>query len=172
LRGSELIALGIRNCNEPKTRGPKTITASADAHGPAFASNPPGQTPLLPGLFDKVLSIFGAGQTAAAQEQHSPGLRRPGTKPVPAPALLASIPLPPPRPPEFGPQLTAAAAFEAKLQVLPPKDAMPLPAADKPLPPDRKPMADRHPPPVLPAIMRGAQPLLPAGFSAYAQTAR
>lgn len=172
LHGSELIALGVRNCNEPKPSGPRTMVASTAAHGPAPASNPAGQTPLLSGLFDKVLSIFGTGQTAAGQEQRSPGPRRPGTKPAPALALLASIPLPPPRPPEFGPQMTAAAAFEDKPQALPPKSAMPLPTADKPLPPDTKPMADRRPPFALPAIMRGAQPVLPAGFSAYAQSGR
>jgi hypothetical protein len=72
LRGSELISLGIRDCNAPKTIEPKPaepqiLVASAASRKPTQAGQEQtGQAkPLLAGLMNKMLSIFGAGEAAS-----------------------------------------------------------------------------------------------------------
>jgi hypothetical protein len=59
LRGSELIALGIRNCNEPRTNEPRTMVASSAACRPVVTAVPDTQKPLFAGLIDKLMSVFG-----------------------------------------------------------------------------------------------------------------
>jgi hypothetical protein len=53
--GSELIELGIRDCDEPKTNEPKIMVASAAAGKPPVAAQPGAEKPLLAGLMDKML---------------------------------------------------------------------------------------------------------------------
>ncbi|MGA9214468.1 MAG: hypothetical protein WBZ54_04175, partial [Methylocella sp.] len=65
LSGSELIKLGIRDCNEPKTNEPRIMAASAAAGKPPLAAQPGAEKPLLAGLADKMLSVFGTGGAAA-----------------------------------------------------------------------------------------------------------
>ncbi|MFZ0508994.1 MAG: hypothetical protein WAM29_13210, partial [Methylocella sp.] len=49
LSGSELIKLGIRDCNEPKTNEPRIMAASAAAGKPPLAAQPGAEKPLLAG---------------------------------------------------------------------------------------------------------------------------
>jgi len=104
LRGSELIAAGIRNCNAP-ARQPQIMIAKAT---PAPVA---GGGDFLKGVQGAVETLFGAGAKAPPP---SPVAKRPATRPPEAPAapetpaqpptLQASInaPLPPPRPPMIG----------------------------------------------------------------------
>ncbi len=73
LSGSELITLGIKDCNEPKTNEPKTgepriMVASAAGRKPPLAAQPGAEKPLLAGLMDK-------RPLATGQPSH-PGMRR------------------------------------------------------------------------------------------------
>ncbi|MCL2384281.1 MAG: hypothetical protein FWC84_00390 [Alphaproteobacteria bacterium] len=188
LRGQELIALGIRDCNgprpiEPKPSDQQILVASATPHHvlasvmPAASSEPPA----LANLMDKVPSIFGSegpnswsDATAAAQ-----------THLVSVPAAhfrAAEMPLPPQRPVEFTPPESDIAhtrkAEEAKIAVA---DATPVDAASTtsflatsavaPLP-----RAERSPGTLhkltLPKLISGAQPILPPNFSVYADLDR
>jgi hypothetical protein len=64
LSGSELIKLRIRDCNEPKTNEPRILVASAAAGKPPLAAQPGAEEPILAGLIDKILSVFGLGKAA------------------------------------------------------------------------------------------------------------
>src|ERR1700737_1521072 len=79
LRGSELIGLGIRNCNEPKTNEPRPMVASAAAGKPPPAAQPGAEKPLLAGLVDKMLSVFGAGGALRSSSLAWPALQKPAT---------------------------------------------------------------------------------------------
>src|SRR6202011_5421266 len=76
LSGSELIELGIRDCNEPKTNEPRLMVASAAAGKPPPATQPGAEKPLLAGLVDKMLSVFGAGGPAGAMQRAGAPPRR------------------------------------------------------------------------------------------------
>jgi len=100
LSGSELIKLGIRDCNEPKTNEPqpneaRIMVASAAAGKPPLAAEPSTEMPLLARLMDKMLSVIAAGEAAVAVQR---GI---APKPVPARILLTEAPLPPARPAEL-----------------------------------------------------------------------
>lgn len=190
LRGSELIALGIRNCNEPKGRDPKIIVASAPAAKPAPSTEASGEKPFLAGLFDKVKSILGTGADASAGYRQ-PGLRRQGPSAVPALAGPAEAPLPPERPAEFGPPAGALAAGVAesgrdrpagRQKGEPEAASMRVSAAEI-----SEPVGVRAGPATSadarsgksgqsraePAeVISGAQPILPQGFIAYADSGR
>ncbi|HEX3496817.1 MAG TPA: hypothetical protein VHT02_06540 [Methylocella sp.] len=158
LSGSELIELGIRGCNEPKTNQPKTnqpriMVASAAAGKPPLAAQPGPEKPLLAGLMDKMLSVFGAGEAAGALQ------RRPAPGPAPARIPLAEAPLPPVRPAELA-QPGSVAATQAPADT--PVQLAAAPFAGK-LAAERRPTR-----PALPIIITGAQPILPPGFRAYA----
>ena len=156
LSGSELIKLGIRDCNEPKTTEARIVVASAAAGKPPLAAQPGAEKPLLAGLIDKMLSVFGAGGAVGALQ------RGPAPTPAPARTLLAEAPLPPARPAEFA-QPGSVAATQAPAEAPPPRRATDTaPFADK-LAAGRRPTR-----PALPKIITGAQPILPPGFSAYA----
>jgi hypothetical protein len=71
LSGSELIELGIRDCNEPKTNEPRLMVASAAAGKPPPAAQPGAKKPLLAGLMDKMLSVFGAGRAVGAMHNRA-----------------------------------------------------------------------------------------------------
>ncbi|MGI8569199.1 MAG: hypothetical protein ACR2KT_09130 [Methylocella sp.] len=176
LSGNELIKLGIRDCNEPKTNEPRIMVASAAAGKPPLAAQPGAEKPLLAGLMDKMLSVFGAGEAAGALQ------RGPAPTPAPARILLAEAPLPPARPAELAqPGSVAATKAPAETRGQPAAAPSRVEAArsgNAPPPPlratDAAPIAGKfaaeHRPtrPALPKIITGAQPILPPGFSAYA----
>jgi hypothetical protein len=183
LRGSELIALGIRNCNEPRTVEPNIMVASPAAPPRTVAAEPGAQRPLLAGLMDKMLSVFGAGEATSMVRPRPILPTRLAPEPDQAKHSVADIPLPPPRPAEFMQRPTINVAVQAPAEspaqaAGKPKPARPE-AAGKPLPP--LPPADAAPSGValaaarpitrraLPKIITGAQPILPPGFSAYAE---
>jgi hypothetical protein len=173
LSGSELIELGIRDCNEPKTNGARIMVAAAAAGRPPLAAQPGAEKPLLAGLMDKMLSVFGAG--VAAGHDRAAVSSRPAAKPASA-EVLAEIPLPPARPMELT-QTGAIAGQAAPGQpvgspaeqpaLAEAAQAVPLPARR---PPDAALSAvQRLARVALPKIITGAQPILPPGFSAYAE---
>ena len=182
LSGSELITLGIRDCNEPKPNEPRIMVASAAAGKPPLAAQPGAEKPLLAGLMDKMLSVFGAGGEAGAMRDRAAASSRPAAKPALAEVLLAEIPLPPARPVELT-QTDGAIVVKAVVPVGDPAgqpatkpafaeaaQAVPLPA---PRPPDAALSAvQRLARVALPIIITGAQAILPPGFSAYADIDR
>jgi hypothetical protein len=178
LSGSELIELGIRDCNEPKSNEPKTnepriMVASAAAGKPPLAAQPGAEKPLLAGLMDKMLSVFGAGK--AAGRDRAAVSSRPAAKPALAEVLLAEIPVPPARPVELTQapgQLVGEAAGQPATgpSLVEATRAVPLPARR---PPDAAlSAAQRLARVALPKIITGAQRILPPGFSAYADMDR
>jgi hypothetical protein len=180
LSGSELIKLGIRDCNEPKTNEPRIMVASAAAGKPPVAAQPGAEKPLLASLMDKMLSVFGAG---GAGHDRAAVSSRPAAKPALAEVLLAEIPLPPARPVELT-QTAGAIAVQAPGQLV--GEAAGQPATEPalaeaaqavPLPARRPPDAafstvQRLARVALPKTITGAQPILPPGFSAYADIDR
>ena len=168
LSGSELIKLGIKDCNEPKTNEPKTgepriMVASAAGRKPPLAAEPGAEKPLLAGLMDKMLSVFGAGEAAGALQ------RGPAPTPAPTRILLAKAPLPPARPAELA-QPGSVAATQAPAETPgqraaePSGDAPPPRRAADAVPFSGKLGVDRRPTrPALPKIITGAQPILPPG---------
>jgi hypothetical protein len=182
LSGSELIELGIRDCNEPKTNEPRPMVASAAAGKPPPAAQPGAEKPLLAGLMDKMLSVFGAGGAAGAMHNRAGASSRPAGKPALAEGLLAEIPLPPARPVELI-QTAGAIAAQAPGQSA---GAMGQPTSEPafakaaqaiPLPARRPQNAalsavHRLARIILPKIITGAQRILPPGFSAYADMDR
>ena len=122
LRGSELISLGIRDCNAPKTIEPKPAepqiqVASAAARKPPQAGQEQtGQAkPLLAGLMDKMLSVFGGGEAASVMPGRvAIAQSRPAQKRATDQILVADIPLPPQRPLELA--QPAGVATQAPLQ--------------------------------------------------------
>ncbi|MCC0004166.1 MAG: hypothetical protein H6872_03075 [Methylobacteriaceae bacterium] len=99
LRGSELIALGVRNCNAPAPQ-PKIMIARAT---PAPAAQGGGE--FLKGVQSAVETLFGAGAKvhAAPAASRRPAPAKPAEPAQPS-TLEASVsaPLPPPRPPMIG----------------------------------------------------------------------
>jgi hypothetical protein len=158
LSGSQLIKLGIRDCNEPKTNEPKAnearIMVASDAAGkPPLATQPGAEKPLLAGLMEKMLSVLGAGEAAGARQ------RGPAPASTPARILLAEAPLPPARPAERA-QPGSVAATQAPAET--PGQPAAAPFAGK-LAAERGPTRT-----ALPKIITGAQLILPPGFRAYA----
>jgi hypothetical protein len=175
LSGSELIELGIRDCNEPKTNEPMPMVASAVAGKPPPAAQPGAEKPLLAGLVDKMLSVFGAGGAAGAVHNRAAVSSRPAGKPALAEGLLAEIPLPPARPVEL---IQTAGAIAVQAPGHPATEPAFAEAAQAiPLPARRLPDATlsavyRLARVALPRIITGAQRILPPGFSAYADMGR
>lgn len=196
LSGTELIALGIRDCNapkgiEPRTSEPKIMVASAASRKPPLGAQPQ-TTPETAGfssLMGKVMSVFGTGDTASAMSARATlAPPRAVAKQAPAQVLVAEIPLPPPRPVEFTktsdvvsqtpPQptdqeakvsddLASTGASPARAETA---DAAPEPP---PRPADPALQALRRLARIaLPKLITGAQPILPPDFSAYADLDR
>jgi hypothetical protein len=180
LSGSELIELGIRDCNAPKTNEPRIMVASSAAGKPPLAAQPGAERPLFAGLMDKMLSVFGTGE--AARRDRAAVSSRAAAKPALAEVLLAEIPLPPARPVELT-RTAGVIAVQAAVQA--PGRLVGEPAGQPatepslaetaqavPLPARRRPVAaysgaHRQARVALPKIITGAQPILPPGFSAY-----
>jgi len=201
LRGSELISLGIRDCNAPKTIEPKPsepqiMVASAAARKQPVAASPqasPG-TPVLASLMGKMLAVFGAGEAASAFPVRAAIAPPHPAKPAQGPVLVAKIPLPPPRQAELA--QTVGAVAEAPLQAsgqeaegagtaaaaaagshAASEAALAETAETAPLPPRRRGNATlfamrRLARIALPKLITGAQPILPPDFSAYADMDR
>ena len=153
LRGSELIALGIRDCTVPKPAEPTIMVASTK----------PQPLPATGSSADLSLSGLVHGvMTALDRPILSSRPAAPAAVPVVMPApVVADLPPPPPRPHD----LDAPAPFETASLV------------DVPLPPHRPTnlrlaYVRRMPVIALPRIITGAQPILPTGFSAYAALTR
>jgi hypothetical protein len=169
LSGSELIKLGIRDCGEPKTNEPRIMVASAAAGKPPVAAQHGAEKPLLAGQIDKMLSVFGGG--GAAGRDRAAVSSRPAAKPALAEVLPSEIPLPPARPVERA-QTAGAIAVQAATEpsLAEAAQAVPLPARR---PPEAAYSAvQRLARVALPKIITGAQPILPPGFSAYADMDR
>jgi len=169
LSGSELIELGIRDCNEPKTNEPRILVASAAAGKPTLAAQPGAEEPILAGLMDKMLSVFGVGKAAGAMHNRVAVSSRPAAK-------LAERPLLPPAWPVELTQTAGAIGVGMPGQLVgepslaEAAQAVPLPARR---PPDAALFAvQRLARVALPKIITGAQPILPPGFSAYADIDR
>lgn len=99
LRGSELIAVGIRNCNAP-AKQPQIMIAKATPAPAAEGGD------FLKGVQGAVETLFGAGAktTPSTPAARRPAPAKPSEPPAEPPSLQASItaPLPPPRPPMIG----------------------------------------------------------------------
>jgi hypothetical protein len=160
LTGAELIKLGIRDCTEPRimlAAAPQTPAEPAKAK-PAQSETKSAFAGMLTGI----AALFGrapepAGDTAA----------KPGPKLVPSEFLKADQPLPPRRP------------DDAELPAPPPPPAPATTVAkfeDVPLPPERPKTLLAYSAKLtlipLPKVITGAQPILPAGFTAYAAIRR
>jgi hypothetical protein len=201
LRGSELIGLGIRDCNAPKTIEPKPgepriMVASAAARKQPVAAPPQTspETPIFASLMGKMLSVFGTGEVASTLPGRAAVAPPRPAKPAPGQILLAEIPLPPPRPAEFaqisgmvaeaplqapgqeanGAGIEAAAAAGGQTVS---ETALAEAAETAPLPPHRPSNAvllalHRLARIALPKLITGAQPILPPDFSGYADLDR
>ncbi len=184
LRGSELIQLGIRNCNEARVM----IAASAPRKTPPPRSlappQPAEQGSIFAGLMQNLFSGIG-GQTARTDPPRDRiAVARASSAAKPA-LSEAGPPLPPARPGEFAATISPAAngagltpsARPDEVQI---SDAQVSEAEgpetqglETPSPPHR-PMdlthsyAYRLAAIPLPKIITGAQPILPPGFRAFA----
>lgn len=149
LTGTELIGLGIRNCEEPRT-----VLA-------ANRAKPAEQPSAVSGALSSVLSVFGskASEGNAAPRPAAILATRPQTeteKIASSEMVFSSAPLPPPRPASEGG----------------PGSGM----TDAPLPPQRPTSLSvaftQEFDCALPRVITGAQPILPPTFLAYAEIAR
>ena len=183
LTGSELIKLGIRDCNEPRT-----MVASAPARKspePAMVASRElaPQSPVFAGLMTKMLSVFGAGGEVGSTVRERALPPRVVAK-VPA-SEPTEIPLPPERPVEFKQSNDAILAEAAPQPKADTTTQSPVPSApegiaaavDIPVPQPRPmnlALSFAHKPVkyTLPKIITGGQPILPPGFRAYAEFGR
>jgi hypothetical protein len=171
LSGSELIKLGIRDCNEPKTNEPRIMVASAATWKPPIASQPGVEKPLLAGLMDKMLSVIGTG--GAARHDHAAISWRPAANPALAGVSLAEIPLPPARPVDLPRAVGAIAAQAPGHPATEPAFAeAAIPLLARRLPDATLSGVHRLTRVALRKIITGAQRILPPGFSAYADMGR
>ncbi|MGH6936248.1 MAG: hypothetical protein ACRED2_08710, partial [Methylocella sp.] len=161
----------------PKTVEPRIVVASAATRKPPLAAQPAAEKPLLAGLMDKMLSVFGTG--GAARHGRAAVSSRPAAKPPLADVSPAEIPMPPARPVDFSQTAGAPAVLAPGRPVDEPagqpasEPALSEGAPAVPLPARRPPNAalsafHRLAHGALPKIITGAQPILPPGFSAYA----
>lgn len=174
LRGSELIALGVKNCNDP---GTMVASASTPRRAPSSrlrAEPPPAeQGSLFAGLLQNMMSALGqSGELSPARPVKPDAMASAAAvKAAPMDSRLAEAPLPLPRPGEFASQTDAAPASETA--PVTPRDA----AGDTPLPPRRPLPWSASVSAVLraaamPRIIAGAHPILPVGFSTQAALRR
>jgi hypothetical protein len=175
LRGSELIALGVRDCGERRVM----VAASESRKRPAApASAPAAQGSLLAGLMRNVASVFG-GRGEQGRDKGLLARSAPVAKPAQE-AAAATPPLPPARPIEVAESSAAASELAAKETMQEGAEdaaAAEQTLADAPAPP-RRPVRlafsyqHRQTPVALPQIIIGAQPILPPGFRAFAEFER
>ncbi len=176
LRGAELIALGVRDCNAPRQSEAMVASNAARraAAAPALAdSSAPQQGSLFGGLMRNVASVFGApgGKSEPRRQPIEQDIEiarmAPGKPPAPA-DLTTEAPLPPPRP------------ADVNLPEAAPGDEAPVEAADEPAGQgDATPRGEVKITYAygiglasLPKVIDGAQPILPTRFVAYAELVR
>lgn len=160
LRGSELIALGIRSCSEPRTLI-AAVTEPRKLPAPRSRTEAPAADPgsIIDGLVQGVMSVLGQSVAPApssgAQLAAAPGNAMAVGK------AASTVPMPPVRPPEFGSRSYASLAPAS--EVASPPGA---PHGDIALPPQvqSRTLADAEEAPV---VISGAPAILPARFSAY-----
>ena len=98
LSGADLISLGIRDCNTPR------IMMAAKPLAPQSAGT-------LTNVWANVMSVFGTKATRTPEPARAPTMvatrqQTEAEKNLPAEAVFASVPLPPPRPPSIAVALT------------------------------------------------------------------
>lgn len=167
LRGAELIALGVRDCDAP--RGTEMMVASNAAHKAAAASalayaSAPQQDSLFGGLLRNVASAFGApgGRSEPGRQRIELARVAPGRPP----AAALDAPVPPPRPADVA-STDDAAPVEAADAAAGQGDATATPREAVKIT-----YAYGIGPASLPKLIGGAQPILPARFTAYAELVR
>jgi hypothetical protein len=176
LRGSDLIALGIRNCSDTRT-----MVATAAVPRRAIASRlprgevkPSDQGSILDGLVQGVMAVFkqpvaSTTTLATASTPVAPA------KIAPADMVADEVPLPPKRPPEIGSRLDPSAPGQT---IAVAGTATDHGAVDGgvPVPPHvPEPAELPHTLPVsrgAPEVISGAQAILPAQFAAHATDPR
>ena len=164
LRGSELIALGIRDCTAPRPAEPKIMIAAATPQPlPAAGSHADLS---LSGLVHGVMTAFDrpslAARAAVPMPMSVPPEELSEPSRGPPPELGANLPQPPPRPRDLDPPDVPTAVAAATDVPLPPPRPMSLHVA----------YSRRLPAVALPRIITGAQPILPIVFTAYAALSR
>jgi len=190
LRGEELIALGVRDCEAPRRQipapaEPKIMLASATVPRTATSARAlrqPEPEGSLSSLYNGIMSAFGLGETSP-QQPFAAVRARP--RPVPAqPGLFgAEVPVPPARPIEIETDFASLRGDGATVEAeqIGQQPAEQTAGVEIPAPPPRPELADlaytaemrqRVLPRVLPLVIHGAQPILPAAFVAYADLAR
>lgn len=178
LRGAELIALGIRDCDAPRgphPAEPKIMLASAAPARTTLSNAPhqPGSEDTLSSLYNGVMSALGIGEDSASRNNYAPVRARPQPLPAQPGLLSAQVPVPPTRPIEIGTQLAAVRTDNVETGNSN-MDGLQGVGFEAPSPPRRPDLNDlAYTVSVsLPQVMRGAQPILPAAFVSYADLAR
>jgi hypothetical protein len=168
LRGSELIALGVRDCNTPP--GPRIMVASA-APKPLPEGNGAGGFgwSSLTGKLEGMASVINKPSAPPPPTQGRPDEK----PPVSSELLMTRIPLPPTRPAglvtaKIEPPTTVAVPTGTPSAVPSSAPAEPAPIQGVPLPPKKPPMLVAYTPSLrpIPFMQRiaGSQPILPAKF--------
>lgn len=198
LRGSELIALGVRDCNAPRVMVASNALRKAPPTAVQADLHPAEQGSLLSGLLRNMASVFG-GLGGRSEPARIAMARAIPAKPSSFELPIAEAPLPPARPAEFAPvnDATPAASVgagrepgqEGKESTIPAiqqaaTEAVSAAAPAPEIQPAEAPLPRRRPVNVgfsynhqqariaLPKIITGAQPILPPGFRAYAELNR
>lgn len=164
LRGSELIALGIRNCSEPRVMvAAAAPRRDATRRDKGAATEPANQVSGLDDLMQNVLGAFGQfGAAPAEQPAQRPARRH---DPAPAPFLAARAPLPPARPADLKePESPIGMPTESVLEGIAAAETIPEPPQRSSAP--RTLSADLAPVPSL-SVISGAQAILPARFTPF-----
>jgi hypothetical protein len=166
LRGSELIGLGIRNCNDTKTMV-ATAAVPRKVLAPRVRTDTPpsNQGSLFDGLVQGVMAVFdpSVDPLPALATRSSPAAL---AKATPAETIAAAIPLPPPRPSEFVSRTSPSVASEAT--GVGGSHADHSLAADGNTEPKPAWSLGIRPNSVGARVISGAHAILPARFAAYA----
>ena len=179
LSGAELIALGVRDCNTPRIMLART------------RPSPSGGSGSISSTLASVMSVFGSKPQGESETARAPRLlatrqQTDAERHLPPEALLASAPLPPPRPAVEGSQQARAETGQSGMDAARPSAEQmagtgvvgsPSASSTAPLPPQRPTslataFTQTLPPRILAQVIEGAQPILPPQFLAYAMIAR
>ncbi len=154
LSGSELIELGVRDCEAPE---PRVMVAQATIKPlPTSMTSGGSGLSLLTGKLQGLIPSFGGGKPDAGAPAAKPGSGAPGARvpaPVPDELLRATIPLPPEKPASLTEGAEPAAPREGAAPMPPPRPRILVVAYTPSLPPI----------PFMRSI-DGSQAILPARF--------
>lgn len=171
LRGSELISLGVRDCNSPA--GPRIMVASASVRPLPESASGTGTFSALTGKLEGMMSVFkGPGQGQAPQ---TGAPAQPGEKPpVPSEFLRTQLPVPPTRPATIEvakaePEPAGTKPAETKPDETKPSEPVPMALAGAvPTPPEHPLTLVAYQPTLapIPFMQRigGSAPILPTKF--------